>query len=93
MSDQFDYEGKDGLARDLAKLKSEFNYLYRPAMRGPWQELKDARLKNKIRKITNLHVESARAAPYFWGHVTMVLSSVNTVAWIAALLYIWELHG
>ena len=79
MSDQFDYEGKEGLARDLAKLKSEFKYLYAPAMKGPWQELKDASFKDKIHKVTNLHVESARAAPYFWGHVTMMSSVINLV--------------
>lgn len=79
MSDQFDYEGKNGLARDLAKLKSEFKYLYAPAMKGPWQELKDASFKDKIHKVTNLHVESARAAPYFWGHVTMMSSVINLV--------------
>ena len=79
MSDQFDYKGKNGLARDLAKLKSEFKYLYVPAMKGPWQELKDASFKHKIHKVTNLHVESARAAPYFWGHVTMTSSVINLV--------------
>jgi hypothetical protein len=89
MSDQFDYEGKNGLARDLAKLKSEFKYLYAPAMKGPWQELKDASFKDKIHKVTNLHVESARAAPYFWGHVTMMSSVINLVcvgALVACLL-------
>tara|TARA_R110000803_G_scaffold60955_4_gene120609 strand:- start:656 stop:931 length:276 start_codon:yes stop_codon:yes gene_type:complete len=79
MTGQFDYKGKDGIVRDYLKCKSEFKYIYLPAMRGPWQELKDARLKDKIHKITNLHVESARAAPYFWGHMTMIFSTLNLV--------------
>ena len=85
MTDQFDYRGKDGFKRDIAKLRSEFKYLYLPAMKNPWQELKDARISNKIHKITNLHVESARAAPYFWGHVTMIASVLNLIVLVAFL--------
>ena len=93
MNDEVDYKGKNGLARDIAKLRSEFTYIYRPAMRGPWAEFKDASLKDKVHKITNLHVESARAAPYLWGHVTMMSMVLNIIAWGALAVYVVGTHG
>jgi len=75
-----EYEGKDGLARDIAKLRYEYRELYKPVMRQHWKDFKSARISQKFHEMTNLHVESARAAPYFWGHVTMISMVVSIVA-------------
>ena len=79
MSDS--YEGKDGLERDIAKLKYEWRFNYRPKMLPHWQRFKKAR--NKFHTGTNLFVESCRASPYFFGHVCMVYFCLNAVAWVA----------
>ena len=85
MSDE--YKGKNGLSRDIAKMRYEYRELYKPAMRQPWADFKAAPIMGKFHELTNLHVESARAAPYLWGHVTMISMVANIIAAVGALAF------
>tara|TARA_R110000744_G_scaffold37863_1_gene86548 strand:- start:381 stop:641 length:261 start_codon:yes stop_codon:yes gene_type:complete len=72
MSDN--YEGKDGLARDLAKLKYEEKAIYRA--------LKDSAISRfnenpSFHNFTNLLVEAARISPYYIGHVAVISLGIN----------------
>ena len=82
------YEGKDGLARDIAKLKHRY---------GPW---KGAMLPHWVRwkkrpfphETTNLCTESGRADAYFNGHIMTVylhLSVVWTIGLLGLLIWRW----
>jgi len=84
MSDE--YAGKNGLSRDIAKIRYEYREVYKPAMRQPWADFKAAPILGKFHEMTNLHVESARAAPYFWGHLTMI-SMVANIVTVTALAF------
>ena len=79
MSDR--YVGKDGLERDIAKLKYEWK-IYKKEMSVHWDTFKEARtIVQRFHKGTNLFVESCRASAYFFGHVAMIYFTLNTVAW------------
>ena len=84
MSDE--YKGKNGLSRDIAKMRYEYRALYKPAMKQPWADFKAAPIMGKFHEVTNSHVESARAAPYLWGHVTMISMVVNIIT-VTALAF------
>lgn len=84
MSDE--YKGKNGLSRDIAKMRYEYREVYKPAMKQPWADFKAAPILGKFHELTNLHVESARAAPYLWGHVTMISMVLNMIA-VGALAF------
>jgi predicted phosphohydrolase len=81
-----DYEGKEGLARDIAKLQKLWRDVYVPAMKQPWAEFKKG--KNKFHEFTNLLTESGRAEPYVFGHMVAVFLAVNALAWVGAWTYI-----
>ena len=76
MSDR--YIGKDGLERDIAKLKYEWK-IYKAEMAAHWERF---RRDPKFHTATNLTVESCRASAYFFGHVVMIYATLNTVAWV-----------
>lgn len=66
---------KDGIARDLAKLKSEFQTKWKPCMAVALDEFWGA-FPNPIKmfhKFTNLWVEACRSSPYFMGHILVML--------------------
>lgn len=71
-----DYVGKDGLARNLGKLGSEYRIL-KEAMKPSWNRF---RFKPDTHSYTNLFVESCRASAYFMGHVYAVLLPVFIIA-------------
>jgi len=76
-----DYEDKDGLERDVAKLR----HLY-----GPWKKAMAPHWKRYLKKplpheFTNLCTESGRAEPYFNGHI-MTIYFHASVVWTIALL-------
>lgn len=64
-----DYVGKDGFARNLGKLGSEYRIL-KAAMKPSWLRFKNA---PDTHSYTDLFVESCRASAYFMGHVYAVL--------------------
>lgn len=85
-------EGKDGLARDIAKLKICYSNWKHS------QAIKQARKRIKLNKdithdITNLLVESCRdtnyvGASYFMGHIMMVgmvlsIVTIGTLIWVS----------
>jgi len=64
------YEGKDGLARDLARMRHEGEkvgeqFFYRTrdfvTLKGGWRRIGH--------NYVDIYVEAVRAGPYFWGHV------------------------
>jgi hypothetical protein len=64
------YEGKDGLARDLARMKYEAGKVGEQAfyrtrdmltLRGGWRRIGH--------NYVDIFVETLRAGPYFWGHI------------------------
>ena len=72
MSDN--YEGKDGLERDIAKLKFEQKRIA--------SALKDSAIKRfkqspTFHNATNVLVESARISAYYVGHVAMLSLCLN----------------
>lgn len=78
------YEGKDGLARDIAKLKYNWDTYVKAPMSVAWDEFLEA-IPNPIQmshKYTNLHVEFCRADAYVAGHFYTVFFYLNTIAWI-----------
>ena len=69
-------EGKDGLARDIAKLKAGY---------GPWRTAMSPHFKRWLKRplpheTTNLCTESGRADPYFNGHIMVIYLYSSIVA-------------
>jgi hypothetical protein len=62
------YEGKNGMARDLAKLKAEF-LTWWPDMKPHFTRYLKRPLPHEC---TNLFVEACRASAYFFGHVLSI---------------------
>ena len=56
-------EGKDGIRRNVAKLKLEWKTLVKPAIKAS---------RDSHAPYTNAAVEACRAAPYFMGHVLAI---------------------
>ena len=79
--DPCDYEGLDGLQRDICKLRCE-GAIWREHMKPevcrwlkkPWS----------FHLMTNLWVEACRGSPYFFGHV-MMMTTVLSGSLIAGL--------
>ena len=82
-----DYEGLDGLERDVAKLKS---------LRGPWREKMKPHFKRWRKKpfpheTTNLCTESGRADAYYNGHLMTIYLHITLFIMIgqtAAIIYL-----
>lgn len=78
------YRGKDGLARDIAKLRVEYG-LMADIMKPHWRRWR--RRPWDTHAYVNLWVESRRASPYLTGHVDCCLNT-------GLILYIiWEIVG
>ena len=72
------YENKDGLRRDLSKLKYT-GAIWFTAMKPHFKRFAKRPLPHEY---TNLWVEGCRAEPYFFGHV---LTIVSVIALVSAL--------
>ena len=81
--DPCNYEGLDGLVRNVAKLQCE-KIMWDNHMADPIAEWRDKWWS--LHEMTNLWVEGCRGSPYYFGHVLMVWSVLNGAALASAIV-------